>query len=77
MNLTRRKQLRQIKQELVSIRDDIEGVILDEEDALNATPENLQETERFELYEAAVDELGDVEDDIADAIKLIDDILSL
>lgn len=77
MNLTRRKQLRQIKQELISIRDDIDGVILDEDYALNATPENLQGTERFESYEAAVDELGDVEDDIADAIKLIDDILSL
>lgn len=50
----------------------LERVVSDEEDALDNIPENLQESERYEKIEDAVDNLNEAVENIGDAIENID-----
>lgn len=57
MNNNRRKEIRNIIEQLESIRAQIENIRDDEQDCIDNMPENLQGSERCETAEAAVENL--------------------
>lgn len=94
MNNSRRKEIYAIinqlekakgTEEIENIISDIESVLFDEECARDNIPENLQESERYEMsdeacgnLESAIDALNDIEDDdikagISDAVDYLND----
>lgn len=77
MNEARRKELRKIMHGMKEVNRTLENVIADEEEALDAIPENLQGTDRYQNSEEAVDLMSDAQSSIEDAIEAIDDVLSL
>jgi hypothetical protein len=77
MNEARRKELREIMHNMEEANRALGNVIADEEEALDAIPENLQGTDRYQNSEEAVDLMSDAQSSIEDAIEAIDDVLSL
>ena len=77
MNEARRKELREIMHNMEEANRALGNVITDEEEALDAIPENLQGTDRYQNSEEAVDLMSDAQSSIEDAIEAIDDVLSL
>ena len=55
MNKLRRKQLSEIQDKMAELRDMIDMVLSEEQDAFVNLPENLQESERGEAMQAAID----------------------
>lgn len=72
MNNKRRKKLQGAISFLNNASRIIDSVRDEEDDSMSNMPENLQETERFEKMENAVDALGDALDDISSAISSIE-----
>ncbi len=57
MNKERRKTLKDILERISAIKDDIEGVKAEEEEALDALPESLRDGEHGTTMQEAVDAL--------------------
>lgn len=55
MNKLRRKQLSEIQTKLCELRDMIDTVISEEQEAYDNLPESLQEGERGEAMQTAID----------------------
>lgn len=72
MNKERRVKLKSAIADLQSARNIMDTVLDAEQDAMDNVPENLQETERYEQFENAVDILDDAcsqVDDIIDSVR--------
>ena len=83
MNNTRRKtisriltRLTEISEEIESILSDIELVKDEEEESFENIPENLQESDRYQAREAAVDNLNNAYDLWQEAFESIEDVSS-
>ena len=83
MNNARRKtisriltRLTQISEEMESILSDIELVKDEEEECFDNIPENLQESDRYQAAEAAVDNLNAAYDLWQEAFESIGDVAS-
>ena len=83
MNNARRKtingiltRLIKISEEMESILSDIELVKDEEEECFDNIPENLQESDRYQAAEAAVDNLNAAYDLWQEAFESIEDITS-
>jgi len=63
----RRNRLRDALKMLANVAAIVESVCDKEEDCMDNYPENLQNTERFENMEAAVDNLNDALEKLDDA----------
>lgn len=63
--------LSMLSEQLESINEDLANVLREEEDARDNTPENLQETERYEQMEEACDNLEEASEYIDSAIESI------
>jgi len=63
----RRNRLRDSLKMLANVAAIVESVCDKEEDCMDNYPENLQNTERFENMEAAVDNLNDALEKLDDA----------
>lgn len=75
MNKSRRNQLRDIQQELRDIHERL-GILRDEEQgAYDNMPESLQNTERGENAQNAIDTLESAADQVLEAADEIDEIL--
>ena len=72
MNKNRRQSLRNAIKLLTDASTLIESVCDDEEDALSNTPENLQNTERYENMENAVDCLNEASDKLDEVMECIE-----
>ena len=72
MNNVRRKELKAILEEIEEIKSRLENVLLDEEEAFDNIPENLQGTERYEKAEETVEYLADAVDNLDEAISSIE-----
>ena len=55
MNKARRKQLDEIQGKLSELRDMIDTVLAEEQEAYDNLPESLQESERGEAMQTAID----------------------
>ena len=67
MNKVRRNQLGEIQSKLAEIREMIESVLSDEQDAYDNLPESLQESERGEAMQAAIDAMESAMDSCEEA----------
>lgn len=72
MNNKRRQKLQGAISFLNNASRIIDSVRNEEDDSMSNMPENLQETERFEKMENAVDAMDDALDDISSAISSIE-----
>lgn len=71
MNKTRKKHLQSIGSQLEELRDRLEELLAEEEEALLATPENLQKSERYECDQNRLTEMEYALCDIEDAISSV------
>lgn len=69
MNKNRRKEIREIINELEELKEKIEMVLAEEQDYYDNMPENLQGSERGEIAESAIFELEESLDNIDNAIE--------
>lgn len=83
MNQVRRKsisrilvKLSEISGEMESILSDIEQIKTEEEESFENIPENLQESDRYQAAETAVDHLNDAYDLWQEAFESIEDVAS-
>lgn len=74
MNKQKRSAIAEAKTKLSDARDCIMDVKMDEEGCIDSYPENLQNTETYEVMCSAVDALDEAIDSIEDAIESLDEI---
>lgn len=74
MNNERRKRLTVLSQQLAELKDDVQAVLDEEEEAFNNLPESLQNSERGDTMQtaiaaldAAVDALEEASDQLTEA----------
>ena len=75
MNNTRRKQLQEIQTELRNIYERLDILRDEEQAAYDKTPESLQESERGEKAQEAIDTMESVRDQILESADEIDEII--
>ena len=73
MNKMRRKQLAEIQDKLAEIRDMIDSVLSDEQEAFDNLPESLQDGERGEAMQAAIDAMESAMDSCEEAESSIEE----
>lgn len=73
MNNARRRQLQQITAQLEEIRELIETLVSEEEEALGAMPESLQASNRGARMEEIVDQLNEAASGIEDAVAVLNE----
>ncbi|MBH9191851.1 hypothetical protein JEV24_11755 [Pseudomonas aeruginosa] len=74
MNKARRRQLQQITAQLEEIREQIETLVSEEEEeALDAMPESLQDSNRGARMEEIVDQLNEAASGIEDAVAVLNE----
>ncbi|MDF5999578.1 hypothetical protein P4050_14345 [Pseudomonas aeruginosa] len=73
MNNARRRQLQQITAQLEEIREQIETLASEEEEALDAMPESLQDSNRGRRTEEIVDQLNEAASGIEDAVAVLNE----
>lgn len=71
MNNNRRKEIKKIIEQLKELQSRIEDVRDDEQDSLDNIPESLQESERYETSEAALENLDVSVDTIEELINIL------
>ncbi|MDB7829194.1 hypothetical protein [Intestinimonas butyriciproducens] len=76
MNKSRRTSLKQASGLLDRVIDIIRTAKDDEQECLDNLPENLQNSERYETMEAAIDSLEEAIDKIDEAKDHIDDAIA-
>ncbi len=76
MNITRRKQINSILEQISGLRSELESVNDEEQDAFDNLPESFQEGERGERIQAALDAIDtaftafdDIESALNEAIE--------
>lgn len=74
MNNQRRKQLKDIKSELLNIQQRLKDLMDEEQQAFDNLSDSLQCSERGEKMEDAISNMDYSYDSITDAIKEIDEI---
>ena len=81
MNASRRKQIAKIAKRIQElheltdgIRADIEGIMDEEQEAFDNLPESIQESERGEKSQSAIDELDDINSNLD---LIMDDVENL
>lgn len=72
MNKDRRKQIATIVARLEGIKSDVEIVQDDEQEALDALPSSLQDTEQAEKMNEALDALGEAIDQVEALSETLD-----
>lgn len=77
MNKIRRKELEGIVAALEDIRESIDFILYDEQEAYDNLPESLQESERGEAMETAIDAMGDAESMLEDVISYLNDAIEV
>lgn len=75
MNAERRKQLTKIVEQLELLRDDVSQIKDEEQDAFDNMPESLQQGERGQASEQAIDSLDSAYTDIDSAVDSINNAI--
>ncbi len=73
MNKIRRKSLRDIIDQLEELRDALDTLKEEEEEYRDNIPENMQGSERYEIAEAACDNLDSAVDSLDEVISYIEE----
>lgn len=72
MNKIRRKSLQGIINQLEELKSSLEDLQAEEEEYRDNMPENLQGSERYEVTDAACDNLSDAVSDLEEVISSIE-----
>lgn len=72
MNKSRRDQIAKIKEALEELRGKIEDLQSEEQDAFDAMPESLQQSDRGQASEAAAEALQSAYDSADEAINYLE-----
>lgn len=72
MNKVRRELLRDAQERLESVKDFIEAILEDEQEAYDNMPENLQYSERGEKAEECISALEDAISNLEETLENID-----
>lgn len=75
MNKKRRTQIKEVYAALRDTKDNLEDILAEEQFALDNLPENLQESERAESAENAIDKMDNAVDAIAEAMDCLKEIV--
>lgn len=75
MNKKRRTQIKEVYAALRDTTDNLEGILTEEQFTLDNLPENLQESERAETAENAIDKMDNALDAIAEAMVYLKEII--
>ncbi len=75
MNKGRRAELKSIAGKLEKLKEEIEFTRVDEETSFENLPESLQESERGEAMQEAMDDMVDAMDSIEEAIDILNKII--
>lgn len=75
MNEERRKQLRVWSKKQRGLQDELESILWDEQNSYDNIPENLQNSQRAEDSEEAINQMEEAIEHIEEAIDLIDGIV--
>ena len=74
MNNNQRKKLKEAQTHLGMALDIVSTIRDEEQDKLDNTPENLQNSERYTIMENAIDELEEAVDNIEQATECINNV---
>ena len=72
MNKARRAVLNKIINALTELKDELESIKEDEQDAMDNLPESLQDSDRYSAMEEAVDNMDSAFDGIEDVIDYLE-----
>lgn len=75
MNKARRKWLEDIYNRLEVLKDELENLSVEEQDAYDNLPESLQDSERGDAMEENVSDIDDVASSIEEIMDTIQDII--
>lgn len=75
MNKIRRKQLKRWLKEMETIKNELESICLDEEEAFDNMPEGIQSSENGMNSENAIDQMNEAASLIDDAISCIEELV--
>ena len=75
MNKIRRASIQKLIDALTSLRADLDDVCRDEEYAFGNLPENLQDSQRGDVMQDAIDFMDNASDSIGDAIDQLSEIV--
>lgn len=73
MNKDRRKHLSEIQSKLAELRDMIDTVLEEEQEAFDNLPESLQESERGEAMQAAIEAMESAMDSCDEAEESLEE----
>lgn len=74
MNKKRRSEIKMLVRDFGYLKERLEKVLYDEEDAFDNMPENLQGSDRGSESESAIDMLNESNDRLEEIIELLGDI---
>lgn len=75
MNKTTRKELSSYLDELDEIKESIQGIADDEQDKADNMPDNLQMSEKHDLYEEIAEKLNDAVSSLEEATDYIQEAI--
>lgn len=75
MNNQRRKELTKIVEEISSAADSLEILMCEEEEAYDAMPDSLKETEKCENMSENASDLSEAIDDLNSALETIQQVI--
>lgn len=73
MNRVRRKALADIQEQLETLRDEPEGLMVEEEEYRDNIPENLQGSERYETADTACYNMSNAIESLEEAADYIEE----
>jgi len=76
MNNERRKRITAIRDQLDSLKSDIEGIAEEERDYISNMPENMQQGEKGQAAEEKADALEAAANSLDEALSSLDDAAS-
>lgn len=75
MNKQRRKEIEKVVSQLEDIQADIDALRDEEEEAYDNLPESLQDSERGEAMQEAIDQLEEASSSVGDAIDYLNELV--
>ena len=76
MNKPRRKELETVQEKLTEMKEMISDILADEQDYFDNIPENLQNSERAENSQIAIDSLENIDSLIEEIDNYINDAIN-
>lgn len=75
MNKARRAHIKEICGQLKALSEDLGGILDEEQDSFDSIPENLQDSERAQESEDAIDNIDDAIVSLEEAIDSLRDVI--